>query len=66
MALITEFFSRNFWYLTSYLQFEIFCFQYTQLHTAKNAVYYHHQLSLQEDQGIDMTQVSGRDYFQEF
>ena len=32
--------------------------QYTQLNTAKNAVYYHHQLSLQEDQGIDMTQVS--------
>lgn len=25
---------------------------------AKNAVFYHHQLSLQEDQGIDMTQVS--------
>lgn len=26
--------------------------------THKAAVYYHHQLSLQEDQGIDMTQVS--------
>lgn len=25
--------------------------------THKAAVYYHHQLSLQEDQGIDMTQV---------
>lgn len=27
----------------------------------KTAVYYHHQLSLQEDQGIDMTQSPGRD-----
>ncbi|XP_065218052.1 uncharacterized protein ckn isoform X3 [Planococcus citri] len=35
--------------------------QYTQIHAAKNAVYYHHQLSLQEDQGIDMTQSPGRD-----
>lgn len=26
--------------------------------THKAAVYYHHQLSLQEDQGIDMTQVN--------
>ncbi|XP_044270621.1 caskin-1 isoform X2 [Tribolium madens] len=29
--------------------------------THKAAVYYHHQLSLQEDQGIDMTQSPGRD-----
>ncbi|XP_056634339.1 caskin-1 isoform X1 [Diorhabda sublineata] len=29
--------------------------------THKTAVYYHHQLSLQEDQGIDMTQSPGRD-----
>ncbi|XP_076271993.1 CRK like proto-oncogene, adaptor protein isoform X3 [Rhynchophorus ferrugineus] len=29
--------------------------------THKVAVYYHHQLSLQEDQGIDMTQSPGRD-----
>ncbi|XP_049819840.1 caskin-2 isoform X2 [Aethina tumida] len=29
--------------------------------THKSAVYYHHQLSLQEDQGIDMTQSPGRD-----
>lgn len=26
--------------------------------THKTAVYYHHQLALQEDQGIDMTQVN--------
>lgn len=33
--------------------------QYTQVQgTTKSAMYYHHQLSLQEDQGIDMTQVS--------
>ncbi|XP_045463505.1 caskin-1 isoform X3 [Harmonia axyridis] len=29
--------------------------------THKAAVYYHHQYSLQEDQGIDMTQSPGRD-----
>ncbi|XP_025837705.1 uncharacterized protein LOC108737168 isoform X2 [Agrilus planipennis] len=29
--------------------------------THQKAVYYHHQLSLQEDQGIDMTQSPGRD-----
>lgn len=29
--------------------------------THKQAVYYHHQYSLQEDQGIDMTQSPGRD-----
>ncbi|XP_066907168.1 uncharacterized protein ckn isoform X2 [Halyomorpha halys] len=34
--------------------------QYTQL-GSKSAAYYHHQLSLQEDQGIDMTQSPGRD-----
>ncbi|XP_069685335.1 caskin-2 isoform X2 [Periplaneta americana] len=35
--------------------------QYTQLmHAGKGAAYYH-QLSLQEDQGIDMTQSPGRD-----
>ncbi|XP_068084564.1 caskin-2 isoform X2 [Anabrus simplex] len=35
---------------------------YTQLmHAGKGAAYYHHQLSLQEDQGIDMTQSPGRD-----
>ncbi|XP_046659983.1 uncharacterized protein LOC124353947 isoform X2 [Homalodisca vitripennis] len=36
--------------------------QYTQVQgTTKSAMYYHHQLSLQEDQGIDMTQSPGRD-----
>ncbi|XP_039289747.1 caskin-2 isoform X2 [Nilaparvata lugens] len=37
--------------------------QYTQVvhGNTKSAVYYHHQLSLQEDQGIDMTQSPGRD-----
>ncbi|XP_049803664.1 caskin-2 isoform X6 [Schistocerca nitens] len=35
--------------------------QYTQLmHSGKSAAYYH-QMSLQEDQGIDMTQSPGRD-----
>jgi len=33
--------------------------QYTQLmHAAGKGAGYYHQLSLQEDQGIDMTQVS--------
>ncbi|KAG8315194.1 hypothetical protein J6590_076111 [Homalodisca vitripennis] len=33
----------------------------TQVHgTTKSAMYYHHQLSLQEDQGIDMTQSPSR------
>ncbi|XP_044732394.1 caskin-2 isoform X2 [Chrysoperla carnea] len=32
-----------------------------QMLSHKAAVYYHHQLSLQEDQGIDMTQSPGRD-----
>uniref|UniRef100_A0A8D8X4H7 Caskin-2 n=1 Tax=Cacopsylla melanoneura TaxID=428564 RepID=A0A8D8X4H7_9HEMI len=37
--------------------------QYTQLvhGGGKSNTYYHHQLSLQEDQGIDMTQSPGRD-----
>lgn len=36
--------------------------QYTQMQgTTKSAMNYHHQLSLQEDQGIDMTQSPGRD-----
>ncbi|XP_054281765.1 uncharacterized protein LOC128999342 isoform X2 [Macrosteles quadrilineatus] len=36
--------------------------QYTQVTGGnKSAMYYHHQLSLQEDQGIDMTQSPGRD-----
>lgn len=33
--------------------------------THKAAVYYHHQLSLQEDQGIDMTQVTIIKYLQQ-
>uniref|UniRef100_A0A1B6DRJ2 SAM domain-containing protein n=1 Tax=Clastoptera arizonana TaxID=38151 RepID=A0A1B6DRJ2_9HEMI len=36
--------------------------QYTQVPgSTKASMYYHHQLSLQEDQGIDMTQSPGRD-----
>lgn len=34
--------------------------------THKTAVYYHHQLSLQEDQGIDMTQVCTGYFFEKF
>jgi hypothetical protein len=44
------------------LDFGLVCFQgvqYTQLmHAAGKGSTYYHQLSLQEDQGIDMTQVS--------